>query len=111
MAPSTLHRFDASLTIAISICWAMLGWGPGQSYPVSLTMPLTHTLIGRSVVVPSTFRRTLWIGVAATLATVLVIAAHHVFLPTATFDEVRVSLALSWCGVAVAVWRRPTRWA
>ena len=62
MATSSLHLFDAALTIAISTCWGMLGWGPGPTYPVSLTMPLTHTLIGRSAVVPSTFRRTLWIS-------------------------------------------------
>jgi serine/threonine protein kinase len=103
MSTSTLHRFDAALTIVISTCWGMLGWGPGPSYPVSLAMPLTHTLIGRSVVVPSTFRRTLWISTVAALPTVLAIATHHVFVPNTAFDKVRISLAISWCGVAVAV--------
>lgn len=103
MSTSTLHRFDAALTIVVSTCWGMLGWGPGTSYPVSLAMPVTHTLIGRSVIVPSTFRRTLWISAVAALPTALVIATHHIFEPTASFDRVRVSLALSWCGVAIAV--------
>jgi serine/threonine-protein kinase len=66
-------------------------------------MPLTHTLIGRSVVVPSTFRRTLWISSLAALPTVLVIATHHAFVVNTAFDKVRISLAISWCGVAVAV--------
>ena len=41
MTTSTLLRFDAVLTIVISACWGMLGWGSGPSYPVSLTMPLS----------------------------------------------------------------------
>jgi len=103
MATATLHGFDAALTIVVSTCWGMLGWGPGPLYPVSLAMPVTHTLIGRSVMVPSAFRRTLWISAIAAVPTVFVIATHHVFEPTASFDRVRVSLALSWCGVAVAI--------
>jgi hypothetical protein len=103
MGADTLRRFDATLTIAISTCWGLLGWGPGPTYPVSATLPVTHTLIGRSVIVPSTLRRTLWISVVATLPTVFVIATHHLRAHDAPFDEVRVSLAVSWCGVAVAV--------
>jgi len=103
MATSTLHFFDAALTIAISSCWGMLGWGPGTSYPVSLAMPVTHTLIGRSAVVPSTFRRTLWISSVAILPTVLVIATHPLLEPSASVDRARISLAISWCVVAVAV--------
>ena len=103
MNNSTLQLFDAGLTFGISICWGMLGWGPGPSYPVSLAMPATHTLIGRSVLVPSTFRRTLWISTVATLPTVFVIATRHFFVPGESFDRVRISLAISWCAVAVAV--------
>jgi eukaryotic-like serine/threonine-protein kinase len=103
MTTSALHMFDAALTIVISTCWAMLGWGPGANYPVSLAMPLTHTLIGRSVVVPSTFRRTLSISAFAALPTVFVIATHRLFVPGTSFDGVRIFLAISWCGVAVAI--------
>ena len=99
----TLRRFDALLTIVISTCWGLLIWGPGPMYPVSAAMPVTHTLIGRSVIVPSTFRRTLWINIVATLPTIFVMATHHHFAPDTPFDEVRISLAISWCGVAVAV--------
>lgn len=81
----------------------MLGWGPGPIYPVSFAMPATHTLIGRSVMVPSDFRRTLWISTIAMIPTALVIATHHVVDPNAAFDKVRVLLAISWCAVAVAV--------
>ncbi len=52
MSKAALEAFDAVLTIVISSCWGMLGWGPDANYPVSLAMPLTHTLILRSVVVP-----------------------------------------------------------
>jgi serine/threonine-protein kinase len=103
MASSTLRTFDAALTIVVSACWGMLGWAPGHSYPVSLAMPLTHTLIGRSVVVPSTYPRTLWISIVATLPTVFVLATRHVFVPDTSFDRVRVFLAISWCGVAIAI--------
>jgi serine/threonine-protein kinase len=103
MSVPTLRRFDAALTIAISTCWGLLAWSPGPIYPVSATLPVTHTLIGRSVVVPSTLRRTLWISIVSTLPTVFVIATHHVFAPDTPFDEVRTSLAVSWCGVAAAV--------
>lgn len=99
----TLRLFDAALTIATSTCWGLLSWGPGPIYPVSATLPVTHTLIGRSVVVPSTLRRTLWISIVSTLPTVFVIATHHVFASRTPFDQVRTSLAVSWCGVAVAV--------
>jgi hypothetical protein len=81
MSALTLRRFDALLTIVISGCWGLLIWGPGPIYPVSATMPVTHTLIGRSVIVPSTFRRTLWINVVASLPTIFVIATHHHFAP------------------------------
>jgi len=103
MTTATLHLFDSGLTIVVSTCWGLLGWGPGPSYPVSLTMPVTHTLIGRSVLVPSTFRRTLWISTLAILPTVVVIAGHHLFMPNASFDRVRISLAISWCCLAVAI--------
>jgi len=53
--------------------------------------------------VPSTFRLTLWISTVAILPTVLVIATHHLFMPNTSFDRVRVSLAISWCGLAVAI--------
>jgi serine/threonine-protein kinase len=103
MTKVALERLDAALTIVISTCWGMLGWGPGANYPVSLAMPLTHTLIGRSVIVPSTFRRTLWISVGSAVPTVFIIATHGTFVPGAVFDRARVVLAVSWCGVAVAV--------
>ena len=103
MTKLALERFDAALTIVISGCWGMLGWGPDANYPVSLAMPLTHTLIGRSVIVPSAFRRTLWISVVAAMPTVFVIAAHGTVVPGAVFDRARVFLAISWCGVAVGV--------
>ncbi len=103
MTKVALERLDAALTIVISTCWGMLGWGPGANYPVSLAMPLTHTLIGRSVIVPSTFRRTLWISVVSAVPTVFIIATHGTFVPGAVFDRARVVLAVSWCGVAVAV--------
>ena len=101
MTTRTLRVFDALLTIVISVCWGLLGWGPGPSYPVSLTMPVTHTLIGRSVIVPSDFRRTLWISSLAALPTITIIVTHHAFIHNA--DRVRIVLAISWCALAVAV--------
>jgi eukaryotic-like serine/threonine-protein kinase len=103
MRAATLRRFDAVLTILISTSWGLLGWGPGPIYPVSAMMPVTHTLIGRSVIVPSPLRRTLWISIVASMPTIFVVVTHHVFAPNTPFDEARISLAVSWCSVAVAV--------
>jgi hypothetical protein len=66
-------------------------------------MPLTHTLILRSVVVPSAFRRTLWISIVSAVPTVFIIVTHSAFARGALFDSVRVFLAISWCCVAVAI--------
>jgi eukaryotic-like serine/threonine-protein kinase len=103
MSRAALEAFDAALTIVVSSCWAMLGWGPDANYPVSLAMPLTHTLILRSVIVPSSFRRTLWISIVSAVPTVFIIATHSAFVRGAPFDGVRVFLAISWCCVAVAI--------
>jgi hypothetical protein len=35
MSRAALEAFEAALTIVISSCWAMLGWGPDANYPVS----------------------------------------------------------------------------
>lgn len=65
MTTSSLHQLDAAVTIVVATCWGMLGWGPAAAYPVWQAMPVTHTLIGRSVVVPSAARRTFWISPSA----------------------------------------------
>jgi hypothetical protein len=65
MSKGSLQTLDAGVTILTCCAWATFGYfRHGIPFPVGLGMilALTHTLISRSVLVPSTFRRTLWIS-------------------------------------------------
>jgi serine/threonine-protein kinase len=64
MRARTLNVLDAALTIALCSCWAMLGIGIRRTEPIEIAVLLavTHTLMARSVVVPSSFGQTLWIS-------------------------------------------------
>jgi eukaryotic-like serine/threonine-protein kinase len=66
---STLVAIDATLTIFLCASWAMLALGLPRSEPIefSILLAITHTLIARSVFVPSSFRQTLWIGAVGVL--------------------------------------------
>jgi serine/threonine-protein kinase len=69
-----------------------------------VVLAFTHTLIGRSVMVPSSFGRTLWISGASTVPVIIFIAARGMaFVPDAPPPLVRtfVALASIWCLVAV----------
>jgi serine/threonine-protein kinase len=70
-----------------------------------MILALTHTLISRSVLVPSTFRRTLWISAvcAAPVAAVIVLRGPTL-LPEASPERVRTFVVFStlWCAAAVA---------
>jgi eukaryotic-like serine/threonine-protein kinase len=101
-----LNAFDAVLTIALCAAWALLGIDSPERNPVEFTVMLatTYTLIMRSVLVPSTFARTLWINTAAVIpALLLFIWRQAPFSPEASPEERRVFVVFSglWFGVAV----------
>ena len=104
MRARVLHAIDATLTIALCAHWAMLGIGVPEASAIepSIVLALTHTVIGRSVVVPSSFGRTLWISTVSTIPVIgfLVIRAMTV-LPSAS--PTFVVFASLWCLVAAIV--------
>jgi len=64
MSPSNLELIDAGFTFLICVGYALLGFTAHASLGVGFTVLLatTYTLVGRSILVPSTSIRTLWIS-------------------------------------------------
>ncbi len=103
-----LEAMDATLTILLCFGWAMLGVGmdPGNPIEFGIILAFTHTLIGRSVMVPSSYQRTLWIsGISALPIWAILFYRHMAFIPGASAGAVRSFLLYSsiWCVVAVVV--------
>ena len=101
-----LEALDATLTVSLCCAWAMLAWGVDPSGPIefSIILALTHTLVGRSVLVPSSFRRSLVINTVSSIPIVAVIAQRGMsFIAGATPARVRVFLVfvVLWCIVAI----------
>jgi hypothetical protein len=106
MSARSLEAVDATLTIVLCVCWAMLGAGVLATEPVEfpILLAMTHTLIARSVVVPSSFGRTLWISAVSAVPVIAVFAQRGMaFMPGASPARVRVFLLFVglWCVVAV----------
>ena len=103
-----LEAIDATLTIVLCIGWAMLGVGmvPEEPIEFAIILAFTHTLVGRSVIIPSSYQRTLWISACSALP-ILWILVHRqmAFIPGASAGAVRSFLTFSciWCVVAVVV--------
>ncbi|MFO0737479.1 MAG: serine/threonine-protein kinase [Labilithrix sp.] len=103
-----LEVLDAALTILLCASWATLGLGVGPTNPIefSMILALTHTLIGRSVLVPSSFRRSLLINTIGAMPVVAVFVHRGMpFITGASPSRVDVFLlfATLWCAVAVVV--------
>jgi hypothetical protein len=103
-----IEALEAALTIIVCAAWAGLGWGARASDPIefSIILATAYTLITRSVVVPSSFRRTLAIGLPAAMPTMVFFALRGMpFVAGAPPGRVRmfVVFAILWCLVAVAV--------
>jgi len=103
-----LEAMDAMLTILLCVGWAMLGVGMAPANPIEfgIILAFTHTLIGRSVMVPSSYQRTLWISACSALPVLSVLIYRQMaFIPGASASLVRSFLLFSsiWCLVAVVV--------
>ena len=108
MSRRVLEAIDPILTIVLCTSWAMFGYAAVGGYPAALSMILavSHTLLIRSVLVPSSMRRTLWIGVVSTLPTIAIVARYGMtFVPDASPDRRRVFTVFTvlWCLVAVGI--------
>jgi len=103
---TTIHALDAVLTPTLCTCWALLGIGISPHEPIefSVILATSYTLIARSVVIPSSFLRTLVMGCVSIVPTgVFFFTRRMSFVPAAPAAQVRTFLlfALLWCLVAV----------
>jgi hypothetical protein len=104
---STLVAIDGTLTIFLCTSWGLLALGMPRTEPVeiSVLLAITHTLVARSVVVPSSFRQTLWIGAVGVLPAIAVVAHRGMgfAIPRPGGLQVFTAYSTLWCGVAVFI--------
>lgn len=106
MSTAVVEAMDAGLTIAACILYALLGMSASKSLSVAFSVPLamSYTLLGRSIIVPSSYPRTLLISAASAAPTVVYFRAQGV---SATFGHspesgrVFVLFGMLWCAFAV----------
>ena len=102
---TTILALDAALTLTLCTMWALLGIGISPQEPIefSIILATTFTLVARSVVVPSTFVRTLVISAVSVVPTILFFIKRSMsFVPHAPAAQVHTFLlyAILWCLVA-----------
>jgi serine/threonine-protein kinase len=101
-----LELIDAALTIGCSALYALLGASAigSLSAVFSVVLSMTYTLVGRSIIVPSSFVRSLWIGGASAAPSIVYLANQRVASALGQSPEGGRILALFgalWCIVAV----------
>ena len=103
---STLVPLDGALVLLVTLMNALMvfarfpGEVPGLSYARAMLL-VTFGLVFRAIVVPSTARRTLVLGLAASLSPVATSSLWHLHVTgTAVMPAVWTAL---WCGGAVAI--------
>lgn len=106
MRTRVVETIDAGLTITACILYAMLGISASSSLSVAFSVPLamTYTVVGRSILVPSSYLRTLLISAAGAAPTIVYFRTQGV---SATFGHspesgrVFVMFGTLWCAFAV----------
>ncbi|HEV7555012.1 MAG TPA: serine/threonine-protein kinase [Kofleriaceae bacterium] len=98
-----LEVIDACFTVMICVVYALLGFTATVSLGVGFTvlLAMTYTLVGRSILVPSAFARTLWIsGVGATPAVIYFMTTGG---PPGSAENpvIFILFAVMWCVFAV----------
>jgi serine/threonine-protein kinase len=106
LRPGTVGALDAGITIAACLVYALLGSSATTSLSVafSVVLGLTYTLVGRSIIVPSSFTRTLWISAAGAAPVVAYLCSQAIPVGLGqTLESSRVFSAFSslWCLFAV----------
>jgi len=97
---------DAGLTIAACVLYAMLGMSASASLSVAFSVPLamTYTLLGRSIIVPSSSLRTSLISAAGAAPTIVYFKTESVsaaFNQSPESGRVFVIFGTVWCLFAV----------
>jgi hypothetical protein len=106
LSTAVLEAIDAGLTISICLLFALLGLSASASLSVgfSVVLALTYTLVGRSILVVSSFRRTLWISALGMVPAVVYFARQGVsaaFGQSALSGQIFVTFGTLWCVFAV----------
>jgi eukaryotic-like serine/threonine-protein kinase len=103
MSPSTLAIVDAGFTISICVFYTLLGFTATASLGVGFTVLLatTYTVVGRSILVPSAFTRTLWISAVGATPAVIYFLTDGVPSGSAENPFIFILFATMWCGFAV----------
>ncbi len=106
MSTAVVEAIDAGLTVAACILYAMLGMSASTSLSVAFSVPLamSYTLLGRSIIVPSIYLRTLLISAAGAAPTIVYFRMQGVpetFGQSPESARVFVSFGMLWCGFAV----------
>jgi eukaryotic-like serine/threonine-protein kinase len=106
MDTAVVEAIDAGLTIVACILYAMLGMSASTSLSVAFSVPLamTYTLVGRSIIVPSSFRRTLLISAAGAAPTIVYFKTEGVsaiYGQSPESGRVFVLFGTVWCVFAV----------
>jgi eukaryotic-like serine/threonine-protein kinase len=106
MSTRAVESIEAALTIAACIFYALLGMSAPTSLSAAFSVPLamSYTLIGRSIIVPSTSRRTFLISVTGAAPTILYFKEAGVaafFEQSPESGRVFVLFGTIWCLLAV----------
>ena len=106
MRSAVVEAMDAGLTATACILYALLGMSASSSLSVAFSVPLamSYTLLGRSIIVPSTYLRTLLISAAGAVPTVVYFRTQGVstaFGQSPENGRVFVMFGTLWCAFAV----------
>jgi len=106
MSTALVETLDAGLTITACVLYALLGMSASSSLSVALSVPLamSYTLLGRSIIVPSSHQRTLLISAAGAAPTVVYFGTQGVsatFAQSPESGRVFFFFGTLWCAFAV----------
>jgi eukaryotic-like serine/threonine-protein kinase len=106
MSVALVEAMDAALTISMCLLYAMLGWSGSTSLSVafSVVLAMSYTLVARSIIVPSAFRRTLWIsalGAAPAIAYFAQQGVSNAFAQSPESGRIFSMFGTLWCIFAV----------
>ncbi len=103
MSVRTLEILDACLTVLICVLYALLGFTAAVSLGVGFTvlLAMTYTLVGRSILVPSAFSRTLWISIFGATPAIAYFVTAGAPPGSAENPFIFILFATMWCVFAV----------
>ena len=107
MSLRAVQWVDALLTVSVCVVYGVLGMtAPGSvSVAFSIVLALTYTLLGRSIMVPSSPRRTFWVSATAAAPVIgyLLKEGAESVMGAPESGGVFVVFASAWCAFAVVV--------